>query len=189
MSLSSRSEHRGSRCSYCFALPLAPWQDEFFKAHGLVRDHEGYARLGERVAARRMECGAERGISISELKSGVAPCFNCAEATDPDAVHIVYMVCFPQLSARKVGITSTEVRHDRIASHLARGGIPLDQHEVPNREAARTLEDLVLCAVREFPSGCTARDFPQGGFTETWSDDGPDTDLGNVIGKPLNLNV
>lgn len=183
MSLSSRSEPRGSRCSHCFALPLAPWQDAFFEAYRLVRDHDGYARLGERVAARCMDCGTDRRISVSELKSGVAPCLNCAEATDPDAVHIVYVMRFPGLSARKVGITSTEVRHDRIASHLAQGGILLDQHEVPNREAARMVEDFVLRAVRDFPSGCTARDFPQGGFTETWSDDGPDIDLGNIIGK------
>jgi len=37
--------------------------------------------------------------------------------------------------------------------------------------------------VADFPSGCIAQDFPQGGFTETWSDDGPDIDLGNVIGR------
>ncbi|MGW2792482.1 hypothetical protein ACWC9H_21505 [Streptomyces sp. NPDC001251] len=179
--LGSRSNPGRSRCSYCFSLPLASWQDEFFTAHRLLRDHEGYARFGQRVAASCLDCGADRSISVSELKSGVAPCLGCAEATDPDAVHVVYVMHFPVLRARKVGITSTEVRHDRIAFHEAQGGVLLEQQEVPNREAARTVEDCVLRAVRAFPSGCASRDFPQGGFTETWSHDGPAVDLACVI--------
>ncbi|MFG2918110.1 hypothetical protein ACGF0D_35150 [Kitasatospora sp. NPDC048298] len=49
MSLGSRAAPGRSRCSNCSALPLTAWQVEFFEAHGLVRDHAGYARLGERV--------------------------------------------------------------------------------------------------------------------------------------------
>ncbi|MGW6357932.1 hypothetical protein ACWFR5_22870 [Streptomyces sp. NPDC055092] len=179
--LGSRSDPGRSRCSHCFSLPLASWQDQFFKAHGLVRDCGGYARFGQRVAARCLDCGAERSISISELKSRVASRLSCAEATDPDAVHLVYVMHFPVLRACKVGITSTEVRHDRIASHQAQGGILLQQQVVPNREAAMAVEDFVLRAVREFPSGCASSDFPQGDYTETWSDDGPAVDLARVI--------
>ncbi|MEU2086355.1 hypothetical protein ABZ569_31335 [Streptomyces albus] len=181
MTLGSRSVPGRSQCSYCFALPSAAWQDEFFKEHGLVRDYEGYAQFSQRVAARCLNCGAERSVSITELKNCVAPCLSCAETTDPEAVHVVYVMHFPMLRARKIGITSTEVRHDRIASHEAQGGILLAQQEVPNREAARTVEDFVLHAVRAFPSGCVSRDFPQGGYTETWSDDGPTVDLACII--------
>ncbi len=172
-----------SRCWYCYSLPLAPWQNEFFQRHGLVREHDGHAPLGQRVAAHCGACGFKRSISISELKSGVAPCLNCAEAVDPDAVHIVYLIHFPSLRAYKIGLTSTEVRNDRIASHVAHGGRPIEQHEVPNREAARTVEDTVLRAVRDYPSDCAERDFPQGGYTETWSDDAPAIDIGQVIAR------
>lgn len=183
MSLGSRREPDRSRCSYCLSLPLAPWQDDFFEAHGLVRDHGGYARLSQRVAARCVDCGAERSISIVELKTGVAPCLRCAESTDPDAVHVVYLMHFPRLAAYKIGITSTELRHDRIASHVAQGGTLLERYEVPNREAARTVEEFVLRTVKDYPSNCTEREFPQDGYTETWSDGGPGIDLGKVIAR------
>ncbi|GAA1170569.1 hypothetical protein GCM10009654_29730 [Streptomyces hebeiensis] len=182
-SLSNPEAAGRSRCMYCYSRPMGPWQNDFFRQHGLVREHDGYARLGQRVAAHCEVCGHKRSISISELKSGVAPCLNCAETADPDAIHIVYLMHFPALRAYKVGFTSTEVRHDRIASHAAHGGMLIEQHEVPNMEAARTVEDVVLRAVRGFPSGCTERDFPQGGYTETWSDDAPAIDLGDVVSQ------
>ncbi|MDJ1135038.1 hypothetical protein [Streptomyces iconiensis] len=183
MSLSNSKVTSHHRCLYCFSLPLSPWQDDFFEVHGLKRAHEGYARLGERVPAHCVDCGAERRISISDLTAGIAPCLRCAEDTDPDAIHVVYLMFFRELSAYKIGATSTEARNDRIASHAARGGTLLDQHEVPNREAALTVEAHVLGMVRHHPSVCTERDFPQGGYTETWSDDGPKINLAEVIAR------
>jgi len=183
MTLGSRSDPNRVWCFQCISQPLAVWQGQLFESYGLVRDHHGYARVSEKVAAHCMEshCGAERRVSITDLTSGVTPCLSCAEAAAPDAPHVVYLMHFPGLDAYKVGITSTDVRHDRVASHVAHGGVLLQQHEVPNREAARTVEDFVLSAVRGFPSGCTARHFPQGGYTETWSEEGPAIDLGDVI--------
>jgi hypothetical protein len=108
---------------------------------------------------------------------------SCAEQADPDAIHIVYKMHFPGLRAYKVGITNTEVRNDRIASHTARGGVLIESCEVPNLEAARTVENIALGAVRDFPSSCTSRDFPQGGYTETWSDQGPDVNVGEIIAQ------
>lgn len=174
-----------TRCFQCFAQPLTIEQDQLFETFGLIRDHKGYARIGEKVAAHCMnpDCGAERRISVADLMNGVAPCLACAEAADPDAPHTVYLMHFPRLRACKVGITSSESRHDRIASHVAHGGVLLGQHDVPNREAALTVEDFALSAVRDFPSGCTARDFPQGGYTETWSDSAPDIDLGEIVAR------
>lgn len=184
MSLGSRAAPGRSRCSNCFALPLTAWQVEFFLAHGLVRDHVGYARLGERVEAHCTDCGAARRVSVSELAGGVAPCLACDAATaDPDAPYLVYVVHFPGLRAYKVGITGTEVRHDRLAAHAAQGGVPVEQRVVPNREAARTVEEFVLRVVRDHPSGCTAADFPQGGFTETWAEGGPEVDLGGIVDR------
>jgi len=185
MTLGSNLDPNRARCAYCFSLPEAERQDQIFEAYGLMRDHDGCARLGDKVAAHCMQadCGGERRISITDLARGVAPCLSCVEAADPDAPHVVYKLRFPALLAWKVGITGTEVRHDRIASHIAHGGVLLEYREVPNREAARTVEGLVLGAVRDFPSGCTARDFPQGGYTETWSDDGPDINLGEIIAR------
>ncbi|KIX79151.1 hypothetical protein SF23_02345 [Streptomyces sp. MBRL 10] len=183
MTLGCASDLDGARCAHCFSLPGAEWQDQLFTELGLVRDHAGYARFGDPVAAHCADpdCGAERRISITDLKRGVTPCLSCAEAADPDALHAVYKIHFPALRAYKVGITNTEVRHDRIASHVARGGILIEHHEVPNREAARTVEASVLGSVRGFPSGCTSRDFPQGGYTETWSDSGPEIDLADIV--------
>jgi hypothetical protein len=183
MTLGTSGDPDRSRCWECFARPLTVWQGQVFEAYGLVRDRNGYARIGEKVDAHCMEpdCGADRRISIADLMNGVAPCLDCAEAADPDAPHIVYLMHFPSLRACKIGITSSEVRHDRIASHVTHGGVLLGQYEVPNREAARTVEDFVLSAMRDCPSGCAARDFPQGGYTETWSDVAPDIDLDDVI--------
>jgi hypothetical protein len=128
-------------------------------------------------------CGADRKISIADLMNGVAPCLACAEAADSDAPHTVYLMHFPGLRACKIGITSGEARHDRVTSHVTHGGVLLGQYEVPNREAARTVEDFVLSVMRDSPSDCTARDFPQGGYTETWSDDAPDIDLHDVVAR------
>lgn len=185
MTLGNMGDSDRSRCFQCFARPMTVWQAQFFEAYGLVRDHSGYARIGEKVAAHCMEpqCGAERKISIADLMNGVAPCLACAEAADPDAPHTVYLMHFPQLCACKIGITGSEVRHDRVASHAAHGGVLLAQHEVPNREAARTVEDFVLSAMRDFPSGCKVRDFPQGGHTETWSDAAPTVNLDDVVAR------
>jgi hypothetical protein len=185
MTLGSRGDPNRTRCLQCFSRSLTIWQGKFFESYGLIRDHNGYAQISEKIAAHCMEpnCGAERRISITDLMSGVTPCLTCAEAVDPDAPHAVYLMHFPRLSACKIGITSSEARHNRVTSHIAQGGVLLEQHEVPNKEAARTVEDFVLSAVRDFPSGRTARDFPQGGYTETWSDNAPDIELGNVIAR------
>jgi hypothetical protein len=185
MTLGNSGDPGGSRCFQCFARPMTVWQGQLFEAYGLVRDHNGYARIGEKVAAHCMEphCGADRKISIADLMNGFAPCLACAEEVDPDAPHTVYLMHFPSLRACKIGITNSEARNDRVNSHVTQGGVLLGQYEVPNREAARTVEDFVLSVMRDYPSGCTARDFPQGGYTETWSDDAPDMDLDDVVAR------
>ncbi|MFD4907103.1 hypothetical protein [Kitasatospora purpeofusca] len=183
MALSGRANPLMPDCFNCGSQQMAALQDELFETHGLTRDHIGYARLSDPVAAHcsAPACGAERRISLVDLRRGVTPCLNCAELADPNALHIVYKLHFPALRAYKVGITNTEARHDRIASHISHGGILLESCEVPNREAAQTAEDTVLRSVRGFPSSCTPKDMPQGGYTETWSDTGPNIDLRQAI--------
>jgi hypothetical protein len=185
MTLGSRGDPNRTRCFQCLSQPMTVLQDRVFESYGLVRDHNGYARVSEKVAAYCMKpnCGGDRKISITDLMNGIAPCLTCKEPVDPNAPHAVYLMHFPRLSVCKIGITSTEARRDRVTSHVAHGGVVLEQHEVPNKEAALTVEDFVRSAMRGFPSGCTARDFPQGGYTETWSDNAPNVDLGNVIAR------
>jgi hypothetical protein len=64
---------------------------------------------------------------------------------------------------------------------VAREGLVVDVQEAPNWLAARTAERRVLEMVRDFPSNCTPRDLPQGGYTETWHEDGGAVDLSEVI--------
>ena len=183
MTLGSRHDPGRSRCFQCLAKPLAAWQDQLFESYGLLRVHGEYAGISEKVTALCVnpDCGEKREISITDLESGVAPCLKCAGALDPDAPHGVYLMRFPKLKIRKIGITNTGARHGRVASHVAHGGVLLEVHQVPNKEAAKTVEDFVMSVVLDFPSGCTAKDFPQGGYTETWSEDAPEVDLGNIV--------
>jgi hypothetical protein len=183
MTLSSVRDISRLRCRECSAQHLTAWQEDVFAKHGLVRDHVGYAKLADRVEAHCAdpECGAWRKISVSALEDGETPCLDCAEGLDPDAPHVVYLIHFPALCAYKIGITNPECRNDRIAAHLALDGTLVECHEVPNRQAARAVELHVLDRMRAYPSYLSASDLPQGGYTETWSDDAPVIDLGDII--------
>ena len=178
---SARERAEPVPCFVCISSSLGVVQDEIFEANGLRRDHSGYTKYGERVKAHCLECGAERFISATELERGVAHCLSCMTPLDPDAPHYVYLAHFPLLRAFKIGITNSEARLDRVATHEAHGGVAVEIHEVPNKQAARTVEEHVLGLVRGFPSGCTSRDFPQGGYTETWADDAVAVNLHGIV--------
>lgn len=182
MSLTSRGGGaKQTRCFACVSVPAADQQDRIFEAYELSRASRGYARYGDKIDAHCVDCGAERRVSITELARGVAPCLHCAGPLDPDAPHYVYLMDFPTLRAYKIGITNSAARHDRIASHEANGGVIMQVRVTPNRQAAKTVEDHVLRLVVNFPSGCTSRDFPQGGYTETWGHDAESIDLDSMI--------
>jgi hypothetical protein len=176
-------------CFTCMSLPQAAEQDSLFEAHGLRRDQRAYARYGDKVSAHCLYCGAERLISATDLLRAVTPCLSCAAPVDPDAPHHVYQLHFPALAAFKIGITNAETRRSRTAVHEAHGAIIVEVHETPNWRAAKTVEDHVLRLVRGYPSGCTARDFPQGGYTETWSEDAGAVDLGDIIARLRELRA
>ncbi|WP_436530721.1 hypothetical protein [Actinoplanes sp. HUAS TT8] len=168
-------------CGTCLAAPLAEEQTALFAAYNLRRIHDGYAAYGMKVAAHCLSCGAERLISATDLLRGVAPCLRCVTPVDPEAPYFVYLMHFPRLRAFKVGITNSETRSCRISAHAAHGGNLIEMHEVSNGVSARTVEDAALELVREFPSGCGPRDFPQGGHTETWGEEGGYIDLKDII--------
>lgn len=173
-----------THCHACFTSEFAGWQNDYFGKFGLVREYEGYAKLSDPVSAHCAEpdCGASRKVSICALAAGAPPCLRCAEGTDPDLPYWVYLIHFPTLRLIKVGITHSELSaYDRVTAHISRGGILIDRRLVPNREAARTVEDYVLNSMRQHLRAGDPRDFPQGGWTETWVDSAPTLDLGAVI--------
>lgn len=169
-------------CFRCQTEDTSRAHDETFADYGLIREQDGYARQTDRVDAHCKDCGAPRRISFSELIHGATPCLACDSGFDPDAVHLVYIMHFPKLRVFKIGITSTEVRYDRIATHKRYGGERHQVAEVPNREAARTVESHVLEEiVSDFRVESSKHDFPQGGSTETWYDDAPPIILEQII--------
>ena len=180
----SSSSKPWTHCYACFTSKFAGWQNEFYGKFGLIREHDGYAKLSDPVSAHCAEpdCGASRKVSICALAAGAPPCLRCAEGLDPDLPHWVYLIHFLPLGLIKVGITHSEPRvYDRVAAHISRGGVLIDRCLVPNREAARTVEDRVLESMRQHLRSGDPRDFPQGGWTETWVDSAPSLDFGAMI--------
>ncbi len=116
-------------------------------------------------------------------RSLLAPLLACGAQRGSTRISLtVYLIHFLSLGLIKVGITHSEPRvYDRVAAHISRGGVLIDRCLVPNREAARTVEDCVLESMRQHLRSGDPRDFPQGGWTETWIDSAPSLDLGAMI--------
>lgn len=176
------SWRHGDHCPHLDISDLIRQHTEFFAAHGLARNFDGYAKLTQPVPAICLNCGAERRISLSALAQNAQPCLTCAKSIDPDSPHLVYLIHFPELELMKVGITNTEDRrYNRIKAHVKQGGTLIKTVIVPNREAAFTVERYVLNRVLEYRQGATARHLPQGGWTETWHDSAPGFDLPAIV--------
>jgi len=127
---------------------------------------------------RCMTCGVERLVSYDDLKRRSAPlCWTCTHGIRPDEPHRVYLFHFPSLEVMKVGLTHD--RHDRrLFQHMAEGGQLVDSVVVPDRESARRLEQLLKARYQSWLTADVGpTDFPQGGWTETWSDSAPLPDL------------
>lgn len=150
---------------------------ELFRANGLELHGDC---SGEYVTqrARCLTCGVERLVSYHDLQKGSAPlCWTCTHGIRPDEPHRVYLFHFPALGVFKVGLTHN--RHDRrMFQHIAGGGTLVDSVVVYDREAARRLEALLKLEYQSWiTSAVGPSDFPQGGWTETWSDEAPLPDL------------
>ena len=89
---------------------------------------------------------------------------------------------FAHLSAYKIGYTNTENRkYDRLDVHIRGGGELINRRIVPNQRLARMVEDAVLSHVSDFRLSLSNKELPQGGGTETWSDDAPPIDLDVIV--------
>lgn len=160
------------------ALAEAP---AIYQANGLKLTGEC---RGEYVPQRAecVTCGTPRRVALSALKGGTAPlCWVCTHGIRVDEPHRLYLVHFPVLRAMKVGLT--HARHDRrLADHELAGGRVIATAEVPDRATARRVERRILALYTEWAlTDLTVADLPQGGWTETWSDDAPMLDLQEIV--------
>jgi hypothetical protein len=150
---------------------------------------EVFARAGLRLLApltgehvlqpvECLGCGAARQVRYRDARDGTAPlCWTCTHGIRWDEPHRVYLFRFPRLGVLKVGITHD--RHDRrLVQHRVEGGELVQTVVVPDRRAALVLEARVLAdrAAWRRP-GVGPAEFPQGGWTEAWSDQAPPVDL------------
>ena len=156
-----------------------------FELYGLRRMHEGYVKMTAPVACECLDCGTPRTpVSLSSLYAGATPCLMCAAQINTELPHLVYVIHFLSFRLYKVGITHTERRrYDRIAAHQRHGGRLRSVIKVPNREAALAVERHVLQSVRSHRVQGEPAAFPQGGWTETWSDATPPPDLGRLASE------
>lgn len=165
------------RCSAARKNEVLADADRVFRANGL----ELLAPCrGEYVPqkVRCTTCGVERFVSYDDLKRGSTPlCWTCTHGIRPDEPHRVYLFHFPSLRVMKVGLTHD--RHDRrFFQHMAEGGQLVDSVVVPDRESARRLEQLLKARYQPWLTAeIGPQDFPQGGWTEAWSDSAPVPDL------------
>lgn len=147
-----------------------------FEANGLTLS--GPCR-GEYVpqACACSVCKSHRWVSYAELVAGTAPlCWTCTHGIRPDEPHRVYLVRFDALGVMKVGLTHN--RHDRrLGQHELEGGTVVESIGVPDRAAARALERWIIAYFAPWarPDGIGPAQFPQGGWTETWTEQGAPT--------------
>lgn len=122
---------------------------------------------------RCIACGAEVSPHYSSVDSGNGGCRFCApygsDWTKPSRVYVLHHL---QLDAVKVGIAAQGARNDRIARH-AQGRWRLHRTlHTDTGHYAWLIEQAVLRRLRldlGLPPYLTAKQMPQGGFTETAS--------------------
>ncbi len=173
-------------CPNCMELFQTNWGLPSLVAH--FEDHHlkylGEDRMPRRtdpVPAECMLCGDQRKISLHRLLEGAPPCLRCSDGgPDLSGPHWVYQYHFPHLGLRKVGIT--HARDDRrFADHERYGGRSLRRILVADRAAALRVEAAGFAMVAEYiDKFVDPKEFPQGGWTEVWSDSGPELPLRTI---------
>jgi len=127
-------------------------------------------------------CGYLRHVTYTDTLNGTGPaCWTCTHGIRPDEPHRVYLFRFPALGALKIGITHN--RHDRhLIEHSVNGGVLVATEVVPDRATALSVEAWVLATRRQWlRTSVGPHDFPQGGWTEAWSEtDSPPVDLAEI---------
>ncbi|MGB7980682.1 MAG: hypothetical protein WCF36_07800 [Candidatus Nanopelagicales bacterium] len=93
--------------------------------------------------------------------------------------HLVYVVHITREGQFKVGVTRVGARRLK-ALGVGRDAVLVETLEVPNRLVAEVVESDVLDMVE--PWHCLGdQSRPVSGYTERWSEDGPDVDLAAVF--------
>jgi hypothetical protein len=93
------------------------------------------------------------------------------------APGFVYFITNTQLNAHKIGIANTKSNsqyHDRLKQHTARGWILIEKVEFSNTKLAYDLEQGLLDWIRidlGLPHYLPSSSMPQGGYTETFSNE------------------
>lgn len=184
--LIDRVERGEMPCPKCMENFDANWGLSHLKAEFAARQLEylGEERMPRRtdpVPARCMLCGNRREISLDRLLKGAPPCVMCGDdGPDLSGPYWVYQFHFPHLGLRKVGITNAR-SEQRFVAHKRQGGRELARVLVTDRDAARRVEAKGLAMVSDFIDRFVdPKEFPQGGWTEVWSDSGPDLPLRRI---------
>jgi hypothetical protein len=134
-----------------------------------------------RYPAECLKCGNLRHVSYQQVISESAPaCWTCSYGIRLDEPHRVYLFRFPALGVLKVGITHN--RHDgRLIEHAVQGGQLVETIVVADRHAALAIEAWVLATKSAWLRSVGAEHFPQGGWTEAWSEaDSPAVSLAEI---------
>ena len=174
------TEHGWCACNHCGG-GKGPCPEDIirsFEWHGLhIEDTK--VNQHDKLSARCTRCNTPRFASLAQLRHDVVPCYVCDGAADPTKPHRVYLFHFQKFDCYKVGITNTS-NDDRLWEHDRRGGVLVDAVTVSNRAAAYVLEQKILSAMAAYPSTVGSADFPQNGWTETWSGNAPQISLAEL---------
>jgi hypothetical protein len=149
-----------------------------FEWHGLKVTDDHVNRF-DKLNARCMRCNTPRIASLEQLRHDVVPCYVCDGAADPTKPHRVYLFHFKRFGCYKVGVTNSS-NDDRLWEHDRRGGVLVEVVPVSIRAAAYALEQRILSAMAAYPSTVGPGEFPQNGWTETWSDRAPNISLAEL---------
>lgn len=175
---SSRRNYYGCpRCASARKQAALADAREEFAAHGLrvLKSARG-EYVPQRVEC--MQCGTLRKVSLARLRDGTAPlCWSCTHGITNDEPHRLYLFHFPALRVMKIGITHD--RHDRrLFEHRMHGGSLVETVVVQNRYIARQIEASIRHQYANWRvPDISSEDFPQGGWTETWSSEAPTLNL------------
>lgn len=129
--------------------------------------------LAGKFALRQVEClkcGSPRKVSFRKVAEGSASLrWTCTYGIRPDEPHRIYLFHFADLRVFRVGITHS--RHNgRLLQHQVSGGKLVESALVVDRSAALRIETVILAIYRPYAApGIGPQQFPQRGWTETWS--------------------
>ncbi len=102
------------------------------------------------------------------------PCWYCApRGINPEQPSVVYLIHHREMAALKIGVSNVKNWPRRRRDHRKEGWQVINVRHVGTGVAAEAIEQAALCEVRErgYPIWLPKRAMPQGGHTETFSDD------------------